>query len=272
MDIELHCHSHYSKGTKLLTEGIPSPRDIVRTAKMLGLGGVALTDHRVATGWNEAEAEARKQGLLFIPGIEVSTQEGHVSGLGLTEFVPSGLSLEETVELIREQGGLAVANHPYDIKGDGVREGWEKADAVEVFNAINLDRLSNRKARLASRGFPRVVGSDAHTLEMLGAATNQMDADSVQGVLRAIRKGRVTHKARYVPVSVVREWAHQRFLGSHQDARERIATYSPLKRWVSQRLMQKYLRNSNGFFRPISHFGIYCSQWYGLLKTQRMKK
>ena len=249
-------------------EGIPSPRDIVRQARKKGLGGLALTDHNVVRGWKEAKQEAKKQGLLFIPGIEISSLSGHIIGLGVTEAVPRGLSVEETVERVREQGGLAVAPHPFDLKGDGVEEKFRLADAAEVFNSLNLDRFSNLLASKKLGSFPSVVGSDAHTLEMIGKAINIVDSQDMDGVLKAIRKGRARHLVSYVSVGDVKEWSYKRFLFSRNFVAEYIEdNYKPFKGWISLRLLNRFLKDQGGFFTFLAYFGVMCSFGYGGLKA-----
>lgn len=265
MEIELHSHSHYSKGAKLPVEAIPSPKEVVREVKRKGLDAVALTDHNVISGWKEAKAEAKKLGIMFIPGMEINSREGHVVGLGITEAVPRGLSIEETVERIRDQGGISVATHPFDIKGDGLREHFRKCDAVEIFNSLNMDRFSNFLIRRKIGSFPAVVGSDAHTLSMIGNSVNIVDADSVDGALKEIIKGRVQHRVSYTKIAEVRDWSHQRFIASRDFAIEYVnMNYSPLKKWVSLRILNKFMRNKGGFFTPLSHFAIGCTYGYSL--------
>lgn len=268
MKLELHCHSFHSKGTKIRTEAIPSPREIVREAKRKGLDGVALTDHNEVGGWGEARAEARKRGLLFIPGIEMNTLEGHVIGLGISEKIPRGLGAEETMDRIREQGGLAVAPHPFDIRGDGIRELFRKADAAEAFNALNLDRFSNLVSSRRLGSFPAVAGSDAHTLPLVGRCVNVVEARTLEGVLKEIRKGRVDWHGSYATVAEVREWAHQRFLRSREEVIRHVQeSYPPFRRWLSLRLLDKFLENKGGFFTLLGYFGIACSFGYGAGKA-----
>jgi len=268
MRIELHCHSHHSHGTKLPIEGIPSPREIVKRAERIGLGGVAILDHNSFRAFREGRAEARRRGILLIPGEEMTSGKGHVLGIGISEFIPGGLSLEETIERIHEQGGLAIAPHPFDVKGDGIGEGFRKCDAVEVFSSMNLDRFSNFLAEKKAGSMPRTAGSDAHTLEMLGNSVNIIDADSVDSVLREIRKGRVSYLRGYARAGQIRRWAYQRLSGSREIAVEYVnGNYSPLKRWVSLRLMDRFLENQGGVFSFLAKFGISCSCGYGAVKA-----
>ncbi|TNC82114.1 MAG: phosphatase [Oleiphilus sp.] len=75
---DLHCHSNMSDGA------LP-PAEVVARAKANGVEVLALTDHDTVAGIEEAQFEARTQGISLIPGIELSCQwQGHtVHVLGL---------------------------------------------------------------------------------------------------------------------------------------------------------------------------------------------
>jgi 3',5'-nucleoside bisphosphate phosphatase len=64
--IDLHSHSRVSDGTT-------SPSAVVERAAEVGLDVLALTDHDSAGGWAEAAEAARRVGIGFVPGIELST-------------------------------------------------------------------------------------------------------------------------------------------------------------------------------------------------------
>jgi len=113
-----------------------------------------------------------------IPGEEVKTAERiDVIGLYLHEVIPKGTPIVETVERIREQGGIPYLPHPYaGGKGGGGEYAEELAplvDVVEVFNArLHPGRLNAPAEELARRhGKLRGAGSDAHTLGELGGAS-----------------------------------------------------------------------------------------------------
>jgi predicted metal-dependent phosphoesterase TrpH len=269
MRVELHCHSHYSRGRKIPTEGLDSPADMVRTAKKMGLDGLALTDHNSSSGWQEASQEAKKQGLLFIPAIEISSLGGHIIGLGLNEPIQAGLPPEETLERIREQGAVSVAAHPFDIRRDGLGALSLKADALEAFNSMNLDRYSNRaSARFARKsGKPCVAGSDAHTKEMVGQCVNHMEAHDLDSCLKAIKAGKLSFQASYTPLGKLLPWTKQRMLRSYGELLQRTEGYYQPKRWVSQRLLHAFTssrREAHWYW--LGELGLAGARAYGLLK------
>ena len=269
MRFELHCHSYYSRGTKIPWECLYSPAEVVRHAKKAGLGGLALTDHRVTEGLKEAGREARKQGLVFIPGQEIHTEAGHLLALGINSRIRNGMQLEESLEAIHSQGGIAVAPHPFDIKKDGIGNEIDKVDAVEVFNSINLDQFSNRLARIKARrlGKPEVVGSDAHSLDMLGLSVNIIEASDMDGALKAIRKGHVQHEKRYVPLKTVLSWVCDRFAMSYQDILAYINhNYSYPKAGIARFFLDSYMSSKRSeIWKILAQIGVSSSKIYGAM-------
>lgn len=157
-----HVHTDYSDDSNLSLDCL------VHEARERGVGCVAVTDHDSIEG---ALTLADRVGddLRVIVGEEISTRDGHLIGLFLRDLVEPGMSVRQTAEAIREQGGLVVVPHPYNrlfhcSLGDRVYDILDLIDAVEVANAQNLSPLPNRRsARFARRhGFPAVVGTDVH--------------------------------------------------------------------------------------------------------------
>ncbi|WP_062467034.1 PHP domain-containing protein [Demequina maris] len=96
MRIDLHAHSNVSDGTG-------TPAQVMREAAAAGLDVVALTDHDSVGGWEEAEAEAARLGLGFVPGIEVSARDGRVSIHMLALWPrPDDAALAEILAFTRE--------------------------------------------------------------------------------------------------------------------------------------------------------------------------
>jgi len=140
--------------------------------------------------------------------MEVTCAAGHVLALGIHEQIPKGLSFAETLDRIRDQGGLAVVPHPFQESRHGVLDKISKdelatADAIEVYNSRLVTGHSNRQAeRFARRrGLPMTAGSDAHIAEMVGQAVAMVDAAdaSVGAILDAIREGRTTVEGERTP-------------------------------------------------------------------------
>ncbi|HEV2140575.1 MAG TPA: CehA/McbA family metallohydrolase, partial [Candidatus Dormibacteraeota bacterium] len=165
---DLHMHTTAS-------DGWPSPRQLVDYARVTGLDVIAVTDHDTVEGaLRAAEHAAAHSRLQVVIGEEVSSRDGHIVGLFLERGVRPGMSASATIHAIHEQGGLAVAVHPFwrtqrRTPGGTVHGvGWLAAeldfDAVEVENATPGFYVFNQLARRMNMGLGRaeVGGSDAH--------------------------------------------------------------------------------------------------------------
>ena len=111
---DLHNHTHFSP------DSILSPGRFVAQAVRRGLNCIAVTDHNTMGGVAAVHEAAATAGLQVIAGEEIRTAEGEVLGLFLTEAVPRGLSAEQTIDRIQQQGGLAGVPHPYDYLRSGL--------------------------------------------------------------------------------------------------------------------------------------------------------
>ncbi len=272
MKFELHCHSWYSKGKKITWEAIMSPEQIVRNLKKKGFTGVAITDHDTIDNWKDAKKAAKKHDFVFIPGLEVTSKSGHILGLGLNEDVKSGLTIEETVERIREQGGISIAPHPFDLRNEGIGREFTKCDAAEVFNSLLLSRLENGKSSKMIRksGIPGVGGSDAHCPGMLGMTVNHIEADDVDGVLRQIKKGKVRVDGRYTPVPVVVSWARERMRWSYDDIVKYVdKNYSAPKAAFSKFMLKRFVNSDSVLWDGLGYFSVGVSVLYSAIKSVR---
>lgn len=187
--IDLHLHTAYSR------DGYISIEEAFRRSRAVGLDGFALTDHDTIEGVKRAVG--LRGDLLLIPGLEVTADRGHILALNISELVPPKLSIPETVERIREQGGIAILAHPSSLLKTFLGEG-EIAEAgftaLEVANSMSFpyNWTFRRNLRMAERlRLPKTGGSDAHIPEVVGRAYTVVDADSrdSENVIRAIVRG-----------------------------------------------------------------------------------
>jgi predicted metal-dependent phosphoesterase TrpH len=185
LKIDLHVHTTGSKDAFTEPEQLPS---IVKERR---LDGVAITNHDTFT-------EVTVSDVIILPGIEVSTLQGHIIGLGISEAIEKGRTADETIATIQHLGGVAVVPHPFDPISPCVNPIKLKSrpEAIEVINAGALFfSLNTRYAkRIANRlGLPMVAGSDSHIPETVGDAHTLVHTDyrSVDGILNAIRAGSV---------------------------------------------------------------------------------
>ena len=194
--IDLHCHSLFS------ADGVSSPEALIAAARRKGLHGFAMTDHNTceAVDYMIEKGLMRADGLpvdgfLVIPGVEVTTDEGHLLCLGATLPNLKGRPAAEVCARIHEAGGLAIPPHPYDIFRAGIRRkvlDTLPIDAIEVFNAATTLHRYNKKAYKYAQehSLPMTSSSDAHHEDAVGAAFTILDtADfTVRGVLEQIKR------------------------------------------------------------------------------------
>ena len=171
-------------------------------AKRKGLDGFAITDHNTSAcidyflqhGMMREDGQP-VDGILIIPGQEITTRAGHLLALGVRLPDLKGIAPEEAIELIHQGGGLAIPPHPYDMFRAGIRATvMDKLDidGVEVFNAATTLRRYNRMANdyAKRRGLPMTAGSDAHHEDALGVSYTILEPATfdLAAVLESIRR------------------------------------------------------------------------------------
>jgi predicted metal-dependent phosphoesterase TrpH len=118
---------------------------------------------------------------FIIVAEEVKTTEGEVIGLFLKEKIPRGLSFDETLSLIKEQGGLVYVPHPFDALRTtpsyrSMVDNLYRIDVIEIYNArVALSSFNLSAERFAAKyNVVAGAGSDAHVLQGLGTAMLRM--------------------------------------------------------------------------------------------------
>jgi len=190
--LDLHVHSRHSPDSSLTVE------EIVFGLRAANLNGFALTDHDTVAGHAElAGWQARFPELVLVPGVEVSTVEGHLLAYGISEAPPAQRSVSATIDWVHDHGGVAVLAHPFRFShgvGRTVAE-TARADGIETVNAHNSSRANRKAARVASqRSLPATGASDVHELVDLGRAYTEfaLGTRGATAVVQAIREGKAT--------------------------------------------------------------------------------
>lgn len=188
--VDLHAHTrffHWSPGQP--TRFDPFGADLLALfGRWRGLDGVALTNHDYYRAFDVGSDDT-----LFLPGIEVTTTEGHVLVIGPdppSRTPPGELTPQEVVSRAHEAGCVAIIAHPY--RGSSVAESGADFDAVEING--KHPRTADAVRGLAERlDLPVVGGSDAHFPFEAGRAFTTIDTETLtpESVVAAIRNGRV---------------------------------------------------------------------------------
>jgi len=183
--IDLHIHTARS-------DGLDTPKEMIRGAIRKGLAGVAITDHDVPPPLIKMNND-----FIVIPGVEVTTNKGHILLLGVYEIPPKNIDLFELIDFARERAYVIIPAHPYDIFRSGIGDLVKKidCDAIEVINGGTFINFFNKKAKKVAKELnkPMTGGSDAHYVEVIGSAFTifQNPVDDVDDVLDFIIKGKI---------------------------------------------------------------------------------
>jgi predicted metal-dependent phosphoesterase TrpH len=174
-----------------------TPETLVRRAQQVGLDGVAVTDHNTMDAV-EAARQAAAGDLLVIPAEEVDTPGGQIIGLFLSEPIEPWQSPDEVIEAIHEQGGVALAPHPFDDFRKGLQplEVYVgQLDAIEGMNSRCVrQKYNDRAVKFAQHhGIPCTGGSDAHFAREVGRAYTELTVDgftqSTHGQMESLKRG-----------------------------------------------------------------------------------
>jgi predicted metal-dependent phosphoesterase TrpH len=195
---DLHMHSTYSDGCGTIEEIL----NYVQTQTDLDV--IAITDHDVIEGSLRAR-DLWMNGSYrfdFVVGEEVTTKEGHLLGLFIEKQIPRGLSMERSIDLIHEQGGLAVVAHPLHrfFRHSCQRHVMDRIfaskdvwfDGVETWNASFCGIYANYIAMGTNREvyhIPELGNSDAHTLSGIGSGLTWFNGKNSQDIRSAIENG-----------------------------------------------------------------------------------
>jgi predicted metal-dependent phosphoesterase TrpH len=186
--VDLHTHTIYSKDSLTRTEAL------LARARAVGLNKIAVTEHNRLDG---ALAAKRLAPDFVIVGEEIKTTHGEIIAWYVQEEVPRGLSPQETVRRLREQGAVISIPHPLDsvrssaMGLEQVLAIIDSVDALEVLNARCVRAADNTAAfELAqAHGKLMTAGSDAHIIQEVGRCVLEMPpfADNARAFLAALR-------------------------------------------------------------------------------------
>ena len=208
LTLDLHVHTNYSH------DGRASVEEIIESAIAGKLDGIAICDHNTMDGSSAARKYVadNELDLIVIPGIEVSTSEGHLIVLGVEEGIEKGLSPEETIRIARqkEKDGngtvVIIAPHPFHPFRHSIGNFCTHPgiDAIEIYNSRYFTGVANALAMrtAATNNIIAVAGSDAHSVECVGLATVEVEVEvdvaqkpEHEAILRGLKEGKVRIKS-----------------------------------------------------------------------------
>ena len=188
---DLHMHTN-------LGDGWASPAKVIEVAIARGLDLIAVTDHDHVEGAKRV-ADLLEKGdypLHMITGVEVSTRQGHLLGLFVKKAPRHLRSVEESIDAIKEQGGLVIVPHPFGrlvpslsrARIESLLAKGYAIDGIEIFNPSPANssmraavRAANQEWKLAETG-----SSDAHFWQHIGSAYTLFPGHSPEDLRSAI--------------------------------------------------------------------------------------
>ncbi|MBS7247939.1 MAG: PHP domain-containing protein [Candidatus Jordarchaeales archaeon] len=187
--IDMHVHTEFSPCSRVkLIESLSK-------AAQLGVG-LAITDHDTIKGALKAKSFSQKYEVKIFIGCEVSTKDGQVLAYGIMEEIPPYLPAEQTIELIHEQGAVAVASHPFRNDRESLFEKtyFLPLDGIEVLNLAGGGVSKDAREVAVRRGLAQTGGSDAHTLNLVGEAGTKFpyQPESEEDLIKLIKRKECT--------------------------------------------------------------------------------
>ena len=271
---DTHVHCFYSGfnhlGILKFPESVISPETQVDDARRRGLNVLAITDHNDTAGAFIAQKYAKQfDDIEVIVGDEVMTKRtedgediyGEVIGLWLTETPKSLMTPEETVDVIHEQGGIAIAPHPFSVHVDGLQEKIFDLpiEGFETINGGHPDRYSNWFAQKVMDAHPgkwaAMGGSDAHSLATAGCCWTEFPGITAEELRKAILHKETVPVGEPAEVIGQVKWSMEVVKGGQELSKKALKrTLEPVP---GNRLIEKILSNRD-VFNALSIYGGYA--------------
>ena len=208
---DLHMHTEHSHDC-----AVPVA-ELLDYAQTQGLGAIAITDHNVFGGAQEAVELARGRKLVVIPGEEVKTDSGEVIGLFLKKEIPRGMAMQDTIAAIREQNGVVYLPHPFDRlhsipDARTLHRFLADIDIFEVYNArLLFEGFNDESLRFARKyNLTMGAGSDAHVLQGVGTGLVRMRAfETPEEFLWSLRSAEILRRPKSLVYLQGLKWVAQ---------------------------------------------------------------
>lgn len=187
--VDLHTHSAASPDGGITVE------QFSRAIREKKVDAVAVTDHNRIDFAQELQ---KKLGDAVIVGEEIMTTAGEIIGLFLEKAVPAGLTPQETIKQIKDQGGLVYIPHPFET----VRKGLHPAVLDELIDHVDIIEICNGRAFFQNKSEQAVVwarlnacpgaaSSDAHGFQGLGSTYTSLSEIPNRNNLMSLMKNAV---------------------------------------------------------------------------------
>ena len=193
---DLHLHTKLSDGMASIEDLL----DYVQNETDLDV--IGITDHEDVRGGLIAQELAVKHNYRFdvVAGAEITSREGHLLALFIERTPKIFQSLEQTLEAIHKQKGLAIAPHPLswltrsigkksidNIVAQG--EIGIMFDGIETANASLAGQITAKQVQHLNKTtwqLPELGASDGHHLVQIGSAWTSFTGTTSDDLKKAI--------------------------------------------------------------------------------------
>ena len=190
MFIDTHMHEMtFSKDSFLRLD------EMVRIGKEKGLGAICITDHDSMGLREYAKEYTERTGFPVFVGIEFFSLQGDIVALGIQDYPKERVSAQEFIDLVKEQGGVCFAAHPFRNNNRGLEEKLRVVkglDGLEVLNGSTSPEACRKAARYARELNLFTLGSsDCHVPEKVGVCATYFPEEvrTMEEFLAVFKKG-----------------------------------------------------------------------------------
>jgi len=147
---------------------------------------MAITDHNTTKG---AFIKDTVPDFIIIPGIEISTDRGHLLGIGIQDQI-SSKNVREAIDKIHDSGGVTAIPHPGRLFSGAIHQYDDlNINAIEAINGRSFPAQNKKAAFIANElDLATIGGSDAHFLWEAGSAFTLAEAQTIDDLIAAIIK------------------------------------------------------------------------------------
>ena len=234
-----------------------------------GINALFVTNHNTMDGYRQIiefkNNHKKYDSVRIYPAEEITIADGgHVLAYGITDEIESGMSLEDTLDKIKNQNGVSCAAHPFAVS-NGIREKAIHCDMIESFNSNNFDRISNLVANqfATDNHLVKVAGSDSHIPSTFARCTNEIESENnLDSILECMRSGNINiERSGYVTKDELYEHAHYVLSSSKEsilrDALRHYPRFYKTAKWT----LNYYVSNPhNPLWHALGALGLYLTR------------
>jgi predicted metal-dependent phosphoesterase TrpH len=273
LNVETHCHNVFSNHKNYASRmpfdcGVTIEEQLEKAIHQK-IDVMFVTNHNTLDGYSQIleykKNHAKYRNIRIYPAEEITiNNKGHVLAYGIEKEVGPGMTLDETLDEIRQQNGVSCAAHPFAVS-NGIREYAKRCDIIESFNSNNIDFFSNLIAEKFAKenNLVSIAGSDSHVKSTIGRSVNKVESENnIDSILEKLRKGKFTiEKSDYASKEEMHEHAHYIISLSRQTILNSINESNPKYHSIVKWAIDSFISNPNSrLWHIMSSLGMYLSK------------